>query len=249
MIFFKAWFALRSLAFLSLEWVVYAYKRIILREFVDPTYLDSWLGREGVRFSNFMFSFLKVDFEIENPEMLDKIDWHRNVFITGNHQSYMDIPAIYLSVQKHLIFIAKKDLSKIPILSYWLREMGSVLLDRKKRNAGLEVAKILKERTRVFNLVAFCEGKRSKNGKIENLKSGIFRYADALDGVLVPLVIKGTQETWEGRKKISQRHKIKVRILDPIDFRKLEEQGKTFQNVRHELQVFYRKEFEGRSFK
>jgi 1-acyl-sn-glycerol-3-phosphate acyltransferase len=70
------------------------------------------------------------------------------LIIVANHQSTYDIPPIIWYLKKfHPKFISKKHLGKgIPGVSYNLRNGGSVLIDRRRRDEAIKLIKIFAEK-------------------------------------------------------------------------------------------------------
>ena len=177
---------------------------------------DVWLDRKIQAFSNLCMKVLRVDLTIEDQAQLGKVDWSRPVFVVGNHNSFVDIPIVFLALQRKVGFVAKKSLGGIPFLHFWMHKIGCVLVDREKGGAAKAVRRAIAERNRLVRLFIFPEGTRSKTGALGPFKSGAFRFASENDGFLVPLVIKGSGSVWERRKGCG-RCKVNVKLLSPID--------------------------------
>src|SRR5688572_21400592 len=47
-----------------------------------------------------------------------------------NHQSHFDVPVIFSSIDRHLRFVAKAELYKIPVFGFALRVTGNLKVDR-----------------------------------------------------------------------------------------------------------------------
>ncbi len=192
---------------------------ILLLPFIKLRYgknFDAWLERKIQDFSKFCMKVLRVDLTIEDQAQLGKVDWSRPVFVVGNHNSFADIPIVFLAIQKTVGFVAKKSLSRIPFLNFWMHKIGCVLVNREKGGAAKAVRKAIAERGNSVRIFIFPEGTRSKTGALGVFKSGVFRFACENDAILLPLVIKGSGPVWE-RRKDSGRCKVDVKVLAPID--------------------------------
>ena len=177
---------------------------------------DAWLDRKIQDFSRYCMKVLRVDLTIEDQAQLGKVDWSRPVFVVGNHNSFADIPIVFLSIQKTVGFVAKKSLSHIPFLNFWMHKIGCILVNREKGGAALAVRKAIAERVQSVRVFIFPEGTRSKTGALGSFKSGVFRFACENDAIMLPLVIKGSGPVWE-RRKDTGRCKVNVKVLAPID--------------------------------
>lgn len=136
----------------------------------------------------------------------------------SNHQSNFDIPILVKSVDKMAGFIAKKELGKIPILSKWILEVGSILIDR---NNPREALKGIKEGINGLkngrSLVIFPEGTRSKDGEVLEFKAGSMKLAIKAGVKIIPISINGSTNIMKsGSFKINSGD-VFVNILKPID--------------------------------
>src|SRR2546428_9313590 len=91
-----------------------------------------------------------------------ELDRNRSYVFVSNPTSYLDVPAI-ISVADHpLRFIAKQELTYIPLFGWAARRMGHVFIDRKDRRGA---TKAIRERfargLRGASLLFFAEGTRA----------------------------------------------------------------------------------------
>lgn len=197
----------------------YMFINVVKAPFMDLRYGKNdrgWIDRRVQFFAAFCMKMLRVDLTIENQAVLGKVDWSRPVFAVGNHSSFSDIPVVFLALQKTIGFVAKESLGRIPFLHYWMLKIGCILVNRSRGGAAAAVRKSFVERGVAPRIFIFPEGTRSKDGKIGAFKSGAFRFAYENDGIIVPMVIRGTAAVWEKRKD-SGVCKVCVTLLDPID--------------------------------
>lgn len=196
--------------------------------------MDVWIDSKVQEFARLCMRILRVDLTIDNQAVLGQVDWNRPVFVIGNHGSFADIPLIFLAVEKTVGFVAKKSLGYIPFLHFWMNVLGCLLVDRGKDGAAKAVRKAIAERSKGLRIVIFPEGTRSKTGAMGNFKSGAFRFATENDGILLPVVIKGSGFLWE-RRTSSKPCKVHIKVLAPIDVLNLKNSKEKF-NPRVELQ-------------
>ena len=199
--------------------LLYMFVHILLLPFFKLRYgkkLDVWLDYKIQEFSRLCMYLLRVDLSIENQAELGKVDWSRPVFVVGNHNSFVDIPIVFLAIQKTVGFVAKQSLGRIPFLHFWMLKIGCVLVNREKGGAARAVRKAIAERNQSSRIFIFPEGTRSKTGALGTFKSGVFRFACENDAILLPLVIKGSGPVWERRKGWG-RCKVNVKVLSPVD--------------------------------
>ncbi|MGZ6131063.1 MAG: lysophospholipid acyltransferase family protein [Myxococcaceae bacterium] len=113
-----------------------------------------------------------------------------------NHQSNVDAPFIFSRLPKHIRFVAKKELYRIPLFGAAVKAMGNI---RVERTGGSEAdhqaiaAAVQQVRTRT-SILFFAEGTRSTDGQLRAFKKGAAILAIAAQGPLVPLAVAGAHE-------------------------------------------------------
>ncbi len=193
---------------------------------VNKSKLGPWLEQKVSLWAHYCIRLLGNGIECEGSNNLDKIAWNRHVFFVANHQSYYDIPSLLSCSEKMLGFVAKYELGRIPFLNYWMKKIGCVFINRKKFTTAIRKLKALEKRGRPAHLVCFPEGTRSKNGSLSPFKTGVLKMAWQLDSVLLPSLIVGTRQAWEGRKSLKPGTPIRVRFLEPIDLKEVKKEKK-----------------------
>ena len=176
---------------------------------------DLWVDKKIQCFARFCMKVLRVDLSIENQAMLSKVDWSRPVFVMGNHNSYADIPIIFLAIERKIGFIAKAELRFIPFLGFWMKKIGSVLINREKGGGAVLIREAMAH-GRAPRLFIFPEGTRGKDENMVPFKSGGFRLALESEATILPVFIKGSGFVWEHRKD-AKRKKVSVQVLEPLD--------------------------------
>ena len=123
------------------------------------------------------------------------MDFCRNqrkaVMYVANHTSWMDIPFVVKAIGwRNYKIIAKKELTKVPILSRCLRASQHVLLDRSNRRSQLETYKKgVSWLENGVHLMTFPEGTRSRDGRLGPFKKGAFKMAQKVEAPIVPISI------------------------------------------------------------
>lgn len=149
---------------------------------------------------------------------LEKIPRDRAVVFIGNHQSIMDIPLLFASINKPMTFVAKAELGKIPLLSDWMRLLQCTFLERKSPRKSIQAIHDAAQGVKKgYSQVIFPEGHRSKGGPHLEFKAGSFKLAYMSESPIVPVTIDGTWRIYEGQNKMSVGEKVKLIIHDPIE--------------------------------
>ena len=147
----------------------------------------------------------------------ENVDFEKPHIYVMNHQSYMDIPAAFMSLPCNIGFVAKKELERIPLFGRTMRESGMIFVDRsnpQKAIASLKAGGAL-IRSGV-NIFAFPEGTRTKTGHIRSFKKGVFMLALEAGVPIVPMAIHGARDVLPYGSFDPDPGVIQVRIGDPI---------------------------------
>jgi len=126
------------------------------------------------------------------------------VFI-GNHTSQFDPPLLISTLPSRPVFVAKRELARVPFLGWviWLADF--IFIDRAQRESALRSLADAAVRIRGGqSLAAFPEGTRSRTGELLPFKKGVFALAFEAGVPVVPLAIHGGREilprgTWRVR--------------------------------------------------
>ena len=177
--------------------------------------VNLWVDKKIQSFARFCMKVLRIDLSVEDQAVLGRVDWTRPVFVMGNHNSYADIPIIFLTIERTIGFIAKAELRFIPFLGFWMKKIGCVLINREK-GGGAKLIREAMAKGDAPRLFIFPEGTRGKDENMVPFKSGGFRLAAETEATILPVYIKGSGFAWEHRKN-SSRCKVSVKILEPVD--------------------------------
>ncbi|MBI2646839.1 MAG: 1-acyl-sn-glycerol-3-phosphate acyltransferase, partial [Deltaproteobacteria bacterium] len=113
-----------------------------------------------------------------------------------NHQSMLDIFIISALLPPKTLPIAKKSFGTIPILGWFLRATGTILIDRYNPSKALEGMKQAKGsiEQQGLSIVMAPEGTRTKTGKLQPLKKGAFYLAIQTGLPIIPITIVGAYD-------------------------------------------------------
>jgi len=147
---------------------------------------------------------------------LDRIPDTNSICYISNHQGMFDIPLVLGFIGRPSGFIAKQELFKIPVLSWWMHEIPCVFIDRASARKAMESfiksAEVIKSG---HPMVIFPEGTRSRGAIMGDFHLGSFKLPIMANATIVPIAIKDTWRVYETDKQIHQV-KIKLQVLDPI---------------------------------
>ena len=158
--------------------------------------------------------------KVEGLERIRHLDGKAAVYVS-NHQSWLDIYALFWVDPLALKIVSKKEIMMIPLVG-WVRYLiGHIPFDRKKGGHAL-LKKCEGMLARDIPVFFFPEGTRSRDGKLGKFKAGAFVLAERKQVPIVPITILGTRELmppgnefWEGGS-LALDGDVRVIIHDPI---------------------------------
>ena len=121
----------------------------------------------------------------------EKIPAGRAVVFMPNHQSNCDPPAVAANLPPVLV-MAKQEFFQIPILGTAIRMRGFIPVDRKNRErAFAAVDQAIAALKAGHSFLVFPEGTRSRDGRLQPFKSGVFVMAIKAGAPIVPVSVSG----------------------------------------------------------
>ncbi len=191
--------------------------------------------RLRVDYSKILLGKLKISVVVKNQERLPK---EGQFLVISNHRGIIDPLILEMALEDTSIFglwISKKELYNSPFFGIFVRNAGSVLLDREQSKMGGFFADIKKGVKAGASIFIFPEGTRNKSEKpLIEFKEGARIIALKNRLPLLPVYIATHTDTALGTalndKKASQT--ITIEIGELIDYKD-----------RTNLEEVYRKEF------
>jgi len=153
---------------------------------------------------------------------LERIDLDQSYLFASNHQSIIDIPALFRAIPQPIRFVARGSLGRVPFLGAFMRSVGMILVDDGRgirSTTAIERASELLENT--GSLVTFPEGTRSRNGGIRRFKSGALAPAIVANVPVVPVAIEGAFDVLRPGSFRPRRGRIRVTFGEPIETQSL----------------------------
>ncbi len=161
----------------------------------------------------------KGTYEVKGKE---NILYDRPALYVANHQGNFDTALLMVDLDIPKGFVAKVELSKIPILSRMMNHMGCIFMDRDDPKKQLKA--ILTGIDHIKNGLSICiypEGTRGKDTTLGEFKAGSFKLATKTQVPVVPITINGTYNLLEKNKIWLKKTKVQVIIHEPIETKDL----------------------------
>lgn len=212
--------------FRTIVWFIYFWISLVLR--IPSILRVKWLESRGMikeknelvdtimkKWSSNLLKISGCSVEIVGTENIPK---DRNVLFVSNHQGNFDIPILVKYIEKSKGFIAKKELSKMPMLGEWMKVMNCVFMDRNNPRESIGAIKrgieLLKQG---YSLVIFPEGTRSEDGRLGTFKAGGLKLATKSKVDVVPITIDGTIDIMRKNSLLIKPAKVRVTVYPVID--------------------------------
>jgi len=178
-----------------------------------------WCDKALQRWSKRMISLLDIHCTIMNPHHIVPPKGRATILMC-NHASLLDIP---LSLQAFpnasVRMLAKKELSRIPIMGRGMVAAEFPFIDRTNRRQAiqdLEQVQHLLESGIVIWIAP--EGTRSDTGALGPFKKGGFITAIRTKAIIIPIGIRGANQILPARSRRFRLHQeAEIHIGDPID--------------------------------
>lgn len=160
-----------------------------------------------------------------------------SAILVANHRHFFDIHLLFALVDVPVYFIARAEVTRIPLVGFILKRGGHLTVERggghRNDTAFEEAAARLREGGRI---VFFGEGTRSKDGTIQPLRSGAFRLAAETGVPLVPVVLAGTDYVFRRRYTQIVPVRMAARFLEPRRVSEKQSRSATYREaVRAEM--------------
>lgn len=134
---------------------------------------------------------------------LENLPEQKGVLFVGNHQSYLDIPAILAVMEAPTAFVSKKSVGEKPFLGPILDMVGCVSIDRENLRQSLTAIKEASVKLQKgLNMVIFPEGTRSQGPEMAEFKKGSIKAATMVGAPIVPFRLENVYAILEGNKGI-----------------------------------------------
>lgn len=147
----------------------------------------------------------------------ENLDLAHAAIYASNHQSALDIPALYVGLHFQFRIMAKKELFRYPFMGWHLKRSGQIPIERENARSSLKSLMRASEAVRSGTpLLVFPEGGRSPDGQIKPFLGGAF-YVAIKGGVpIVPMALVGTYEALPMNSYVIRPHPVRLIIGKPI---------------------------------
>ena len=149
--------------------------------------------------------------------MRARLDPDRPYVFMPNHASMVDIWAVFVAIPSSFRFIAKKQLSRIPLFGWAMSAGRFIFIDRQNPLAARRTMDEAARRIRAGqSVVIFPEGTRTRDGRLGPFKKGGFHLAIDSGAAIVPVAIHGSRELMPRGSALLRAGTVRVEVGEPI---------------------------------
>lgn len=198
--------------FFKLPYVYYKKGTLSTDDFRD------FVHNYSVRWGSKILCWMKTDVTVIGLENIPS----EPVVVISNHQAGYDIPLLFAHLTNKPSFIAKIELSKIPLFASWMRMLGCLFIDRSSPRKGLESFKAAAEMIKKGqSVILFPEGTRRPT--IIPFKKGSFKLPLMAEVPILPVTIVGTEKITDAFKA-GKRSRVTLVIDKPVNISDLDKE-------------------------
>ncbi len=204
--------------FLSSIYTLNTTGQSVLKQFFGQTN-RAWVDKTLHIWDKRILDLVKVKCRVINPFNVEPKASHPTI-IMCNHSSLYDIPLSMRAFPHHSIrMLAKKEMSKIPIVGKGMTAAEFPFIDRKNRRQAFKDLETVQELLNSGIVMWIApEGTRSKDGKLAPFKKGAFITAIQAKATIIPIGIRGAYDILPARTfQFNINQNAEVHIGKPID--------------------------------
>lgn len=206
--------------------LVYTLPQMLYAKYLDArgkmAERDKVARSAAITWSRCLVSLAGAKVTVKGGENIPK---DKPVVFIGNHQGNFDIPLLLGYVGKPMGFISKIEMTKIPVISTWMKYLHCVFMDRNDIRQSITAINTGIESIKNGNsIIIFPEGTRSRSNNVGEFKQGSFKLATKSGAPIVPITMKGTYKLFEENKGRITPAKVEIIISEPIETKDLNPQ-------------------------
>jgi 1-acyl-sn-glycerol-3-phosphate acyltransferase len=148
---------------------------------------------------------------------LDNVPKDKAVLYAANHRGLADIAMGYITLPTLTGFVAKKELGKIPLMNWWMRNLNCLFLDRDNLKAGLKtILKGVEYMKKGYSMFIMPEGTRSQGEDMLPFKEGSMKMAEKSGCAIIPVAITNSDAVFERQAPRVKRATVIMHYGSPI---------------------------------
>ena len=197
--------------------------------------IEKYINKSVLGWANFIVKGIGIRI---NKKGLENVPDGPCLFV-GNHQGLLDVPVIVSSLDRYVGFVAKKEMLKLRILTYWMKEMKCVFTDRQNVRAAVKtINEGVENLKNGYSMLIFPEGTRSRGENLGEFKKGSMKLGIKAGVPIVPIAINGTYKVREANGGKIKAADVDLIVCPPISPKELskEEQNNLSETIKEIIQ-------------
>ncbi|WP_434297942.1 lysophospholipid acyltransferase family protein [Clostridium sporogenes] len=197
--------------------------------------IEKYINKSVLGWANFIVKGIGIRI---NKKGLENVPDGPCLFV-GNHQGLLDVPVIVSSLDRYVGFVAKKEMLKLRILTYWMKEMKCVFMDRQNVRAAVKtINEGVENLKNGYSMLIFPEGTRSRGENLGEFKKGSMKLGIKAGVPIVPMAINGTYKVREANGGKIKAADVDLIVCPPIYPKELskEEQNNLSETIKEIIQ-------------
>lgn len=160
---------------------------------------------------------------------LENVPKDQAVLYVSNHKSFFDIPLAYMTLPTLTGFVSKKEIQKVPFLSWWMNLVNCLFLDRDDMRAGLKtILAGIDNIKQGYSMFIAPEGTRVHEREPIAFKEGSLKMAEKTGCLIIPVAISGTDDLLENSFPWVRKAATVIEYGKPIDPKTLSPEDRKF---------------------
>lgn len=148
---------------------------------------------------------------------LNNVPKNEAVLYAANHRGFADIPIAYITLPTPTGFVAKKQMTKVPLFSWWMKNLKCLLLDRDNMRESLKTilqgVEYMKQGHSIFIMP---EGTRNQSDELLTFKEGSLKMAEKTGCAIIPVAISNTDAVFERQQPWVKKAHVIIHYGKPI---------------------------------
>ncbi len=148
---------------------------------------------------------------------LENVPKGEAVLYAANHRGFADIPVGYITLPTLTGFVAKKGIAKIPLMSWWMKNLNCLFLDRDDLKAGLKtILQGIEYMKEGYSMFIMPEGTRSQGEDMLPFKEGSLKMAEKTGCAIIPVAITNSDAVFERQAPWVKKATVVIHYGKPI---------------------------------
>jgi 1-acyl-sn-glycerol-3-phosphate acyltransferase len=175
--------------------------------------MSAWVYRIARGWSLILIKLTGCPVTVSGREFIPK---KGGLCFVSNHGSIFDIVILLAYAGRPIGFVAKKELSRIPLVNIWILLIGGIFIDRNSPRRALRSIAAGAARIKSGGaIIIFPEGSRSRGRGLLPFRPGAFKLATLSGAPIVPVAIEGSYEVFEKTRSVLA-HPVRVSFCEPV---------------------------------